>query len=76
MRGSGFPELIGHLSLHGGNMEFEYGPLALAMKYGGLFLLNEIDLLEPSAAAGYASLPFENGLTLVMVVSEPAKPGV
>ena len=45
------------------------------MKYGGLFLLNEIDLLEPSAVAGYAGLPFENGLTLIMAVSEPAKPG-
>ena len=47
-----FPEMVGHLSLRGGNMEFEYGPLALAMKYGGLFLLNEMDLLEPSTAAG------------------------
>ena len=47
-----FPEMVGHLSLRGGNTEFEYGPLALAMKYGGLFLLNEIDLLEPSTAAG------------------------
>lgn len=47
-----FPELIGHHVLRQGNMEFEYGPLALAMKYGGIFLLNEIDLLEPSTAAG------------------------
>lgn len=47
-----FPELIGHHSVRQGNMEFEYGPLALAMKYGGLFLCNEIDLLDPSTAAG------------------------
>ncbi|MDL2313820.1 CbbQ/NirQ/NorQ/GpvN family protein [Desulfovibrio sp. OttesenSCG-928-C14] len=47
-----FPELIGHHSLRNGNMEFEYGPLALAMKFGGLALVNEIDLLEPSTAAG------------------------
>ena len=46
-----FPELIGHHIVRQGNMEFEYGPLALAMKFGGLFLLNEIDLLEPSTAA-------------------------
>ena len=70
-----FLELVGHLSVRQGNLEFEYGPLALAMKYGGLFLLNELDLLEPSTAAEYASLPFENGLTLIMAVSEPAKPG-
>jgi cobaltochelatase CobS len=47
-----FPELIGHHVVHRGNMEFEYGPLSLAMKYGGLFILNEIDLLEPSTSAG------------------------
>ena len=33
-------------------MVFEYGPLALAMRYGGLFLLNEIDLTSPEVAAG------------------------
>jgi cobaltochelatase CobS len=44
--------MVGHLSVRNGSMEFEYGPLALAMKYGGLFLLNEIDLLEPSTATG------------------------
>ena len=47
-----FPELIGHHVVRQGSMEFEYGPLALAMKYGGLALVNEIDLLEPSTAAG------------------------
>lgn len=47
-----FPELIGHHVVRQGNMEFEYGPLALAMKFGGLALINEIDSLEPSTAAG------------------------
>lgn len=47
-----FPELVGHHVVRQGSMEFEYGPLALAMKYGGLFLCNELDLLEPSTAAG------------------------
>jgi cobaltochelatase CobS len=45
-----FPDLVGHLSVRDGNMEFQYGPLALAMRFGGLFLLNEIDLLEPATA--------------------------
>jgi cobaltochelatase CobS len=44
--------MVGHLSVENGNMEFKYGALALAMKYGGLFLLNEVDLLDPSTAAG------------------------
>ncbi|NDV24725.1 AAA family ATPase [Desulfovibrio sp. JC022] len=47
-----FPEIIGHLTVEHGNMEFQYGPLALAMKYGGLFLLNEIDIIDPATAAG------------------------
>ena len=33
-------------------MTYEYGPLALAMRYGGLLLLNEIDLTPPEVAAG------------------------
>lgn len=47
-----FPDLVGHHSIQNGTMEFQYGPLALAMKYGGLFLLNEIDLLDPASASG------------------------
>ena len=47
-----YPDMVGHLSVENGSMDFKYGPLALAMKYGGLFLLNEIDLLDPSTAAG------------------------
>ncbi len=47
-----FQDLAGHHTVQKGNMQFEYGPLALAMKYGGLFLLNELDLLEPSTATG------------------------
>lgn len=47
-----FPDLVGHLSVRDGNMEFQHGPLALAMRFGGLFLLNEIDLLEPATATG------------------------
>ena len=33
-------------------MAFEYGPLALAMRYGGIFLANEIDITPPEVAAG------------------------
>ena len=51
-----FPDLVGHLSVRDGQMVFQYGPLSLALKYGGLFLLNEIDLLDPSTAAGLNSV--------------------
>jgi len=50
------PDMIGHLAVQNGNMEYQYGPLALAMKFGGLFLLNEVDLLDPSTAAGLNSI--------------------
>lgn len=45
-------EMVGHLTVKDNNMQFEYGPLARAMRDGGIFLLNEIDLLDPSVAAG------------------------
>ncbi|WP_020585434.1 AAA family ATPase [Desulfobacter curvatus] len=47
-----FPDMVGHLTVQNGNMIFQHGPLALAMKYGGVFLLDEIDLLDPATAAG------------------------
>lgn len=47
-----FADLVGHLAVRDGNMVFEYGPLALAMRYGALLLLNEIDLTSPEVAAG------------------------
>ncbi len=51
-----FADLAGHLSIEKGNMIFQYGPLSLAMKYGGLFLLNELDLLDPATASGLNSI--------------------
>ena len=47
-----FADLAGHLAVRQGNMEYAYGPLTLAMRHGGLFLLNEIDLVSPDVAAG------------------------
>ena len=47
-----FPDLAGHLSVQNASMTFQYGPLALAMRYGGIFLLNEMDLLDPATATG------------------------
>ena len=47
-----FADLVGHLTVKDGNMAFEYGPLALAMRYGGIFLANEIDITPPEVAAG------------------------
>ncbi len=51
-----FADLTGHLAVKDGNMVYEYGPLALAMRYGGLLLFNEIDLTAPEVAAGLNSI--------------------
>ena len=51
-----FADLVGHLTVKSGNMTFEYGPLALAMRYGALLLINEIDLTSPEIAAGLNSV--------------------
>ena len=45
-----FADLAGHLTLQDGNMRFEYGPLSLAMRYGGLFLFTETTLPEERVA--------------------------
>ena len=51
-----FADLVGHHTVQNGSMHFEYGPLALAMRYGGLLLLNEIDVTAPEVAAGLNSV--------------------
>lgn len=47
-----FADLTGHLTVHEGSMSYEYGPLALAMRYGGICLINELDMASPEVAAG------------------------
>lgn len=47
-----FADLQGHHSLVNGAMTYVYGPLALAAKYGGLFVLNEADRMDPGELAG------------------------
>lgn len=68
-----FSELIGHLTVQKDCMSYEYGPLSLALRYGGIFLLNEIDLTSPDIAAGLNGIldgaPLciaENGGELIM----------
>lgn len=47
-----FADLYGHISLQKGSMVYEYGPLPLAMRYGGILLINEADLFSPEVAVG------------------------
>ena len=45
-------DLIGHLSVINGSMQFEDGPLTMAMRLGGMFMLDELDLCSPATLAG------------------------
>lgn len=47
-----FSDLVGQFVVKNGDMEYQYGPLALAMKRGGIFLLDEIDALPPGTNVG------------------------
>jgi len=46
-----FPEMVTTVHIVNGNTVVSYGPLARAMKYGHVFLLDEIDLIDPSTNA-------------------------
>lgn len=69
-----FSELVGHHAVIDGNMRFEYGPLTQAMKYGGIFLLNEVDLLSPDAMAGMNSILDGSPLCIAENGGEVVKP--
>ncbi|CCH47384.1 AAA family ATPase [Pseudodesulfovibrio piezophilus] len=69
-----FPDMVDHLTLEDSNMSFQYGPLALAMKFGGLFLLNEIDLLKPATAAGLNGILDGDPLCILENGGEVIKP--
>lgn len=67
-------DLLGHLSVHKGSMIFEYGPLALAIRYGGLFLFNELDLASPDIVAGLNTILDGSPLCLAENGGEIIKP--
>lgn len=46
------PELIGSYQLRNGQTVWQDGPLTRALRSGGIFLINELSLLDPSTATG------------------------
>ncbi len=69
-----FSDLAGHLTVQDGNMTFQYGPLALAMIYGGICLVNEIDLTPPEVSAGLNSVLDGSPLCIAENGGELVKP--
>lgn len=45
-------DLVGHLTVIGGDVLFQDGPLTLALRHGWWLLLNEADLVDPGELAG------------------------
>jgi cobaltochelatase CobS len=45
-------DLVGHFTVVQGSMSFVDGPLVTALKEGSLFLLDELDVLDPATTAG------------------------
>ena len=68
------PELVGHHTIRNGDTVWVDGPLTAAMRAGGLFLLNEIDLLDPSTATGLNSVLDGSPLVIADNGSEVVKP--
>ncbi len=51
-----FGSLVGQFVLAKGTTQFVYGPLANAVKFGHLLILNESDLMDPAELAGLNDL--------------------
>jgi len=56
--------IIGQWTVKGGNTHFELGPLAMAMKFGWLYVADEYDFAQPSVLAVYQ--PVLEGKALVI----------
>jgi len=60
-----FSDLVGRPVIQtDGSMAFQYGPLAHAMKEGHLFLIDELDMLDPGVSAGLNGIVQGEPLTI------------
>lgn len=60
-----FSDLVGRPVIQAdGSMSFQYGPMAHAMKEGHLFLIDEMDMLDPGVAAGLNGIVQGEPLTI------------
>ena len=67
-------DLIGHTSLHKGQLVYEYGPLVTAMKLGEILILNEIDLMPPGELSALNDVLEGRALTIAQNCGERIKP--
>ncbi|WP_019002281.1 AAA family ATPase [Succinimonas amylolytica] len=67
-------DLTGHNTIIRGEVNFVYGPLVRALKYGYILLLNEIDLADPAELAGLNDVLEGRPLTIVQNNGEVITP--
>ncbi len=60
------PYLFGKYILKNGNTEFLYGPLSIAMKYGALFLFDEINMIEADVLSSLNDILEKRNATKVL----------
>ncbi len=60
------PYLFGKYILKNGNTEFLYGPLSIAMKYGALFLFDEINMIEADVLSSLNDILEKRAATKVL----------
>lgn len=59
-----FADFVGHYTVIDGDMVFVDGPLALAMRLGQPFVLDEIDMLDPGVGASLNTIVEEGRVTI------------
>lgn len=67
-------DLLGHPTIIKDEVFFIHGPLARAMKYGYVLILNEVDLADPGELAGLNDVLEGRNLTLVQNDGEIIEP--
>jgi len=66
--------LVGQFVLSKGSTQFVYGPLATAVKFGHILILNESDLMDPAELAGLNDIIEGQPLVIVENGGEVIKP--
>ena len=67
-------DLIGHLTVIGGDMLFQDGPLTTALRRGWWLLINEADLMDPGELAGLNTVLDGGPLVIAENASEVVHP--
>ncbi len=68
------PDLVGHYTLINGSTEWQDGPLTMAMRNGGIFLLDEVDTANPAMLIALNGVLDGSGLVIAEHGGELVQP--